>query len=153
MWQFQWILSLVPDNILIWIYYLFTGLGFALYVGSKLVKLIPFMGQYKLPAEVAGVIVLCGGFYLLGGYGVEMSWRDRAAEMQKKVEEAEAKSKETNIQIVTQYKDKVKIVKEVQVVVQERIKEVEKRIDAECKIGPDAISILNQSAKNVKEAK
>ena len=42
------------------------------------------------------------------------------------------------------WRDKVK---ELQVVYQDRIKEIEKRIDAECKVAPEAIGILNDAAK------
>jgi hypoxanthine-guanine phosphoribosyltransferase len=50
-------------------------------------------------------------------------------------------------------KVKTKIVKEVQIQIEERIKEVEKIIDAECKVDPVAIKILNDAAAPVGEAK
>ena len=59
----------------------------------------------------------------------------------------EEQSKQKNVEIQTIYRDKVKVVKEQQIVIQERIKEVEKKIDAECKIAPEAIDILNQAAR------
>ena len=51
-----------------------------------------------------------------------------------------------NEKIVTVYKDKIKVVKETQVVVQEKIKTVEVKIDSQCKITDDTIDILNQAA-------
>jgi hypothetical protein len=82
-----------------------------------------------------------------------MSWRAKVADLEAQIKVAEAKSQETNVVIQTKYRDKVKIVKDVQLVIQERIKEVEKRIDAECKVAPEAIEILNDSAKNQKGKK
>jgi hypothetical protein len=66
--------------------------------------------------------------------------------MQDKVTAAESKSKETNTVIQTEYRDKVKTVKEVQLVVQERIVKEAAQMDAECKVDASAISILNQAA-------
>ena len=76
-----------------------------------------------------------------------MSWRNKVAELEEKVKVSEAKSKAANVEIQTVYRDKVKIVKETQVVIQERIKEVEKRIDSQCTIDTEVINILNEAAK------
>jgi hypothetical protein len=153
MWQLQWMLSLIPDNILIWIYYLFTFAGLALYIGSKLVKLIPFMGQYKLPAEIVGVIVLCGGFWLLGGYGVEMSWRDRAKEMQAKVDAAETKSKETNVVIQTKIVERVKLVEKKVEVVRNTIERDKEAINAQCTVSDIAVKDYNAAIAAPEETK
>jgi hypothetical protein len=75
-----------------------------------------------------------------------MSWRNKVAELEEQVKVAEAKSKIVNVEIQTVYRDKVKIVKETQVVIQERIKEVEKRIDSQCTVDTDVIKILNDAA-------
>jgi hypothetical protein len=48
------------------------------------------------------------------------------------------------------YIDRVKTVKDTQYVIQERIKEVEKIIDKECKVVPEAVDIHNAAAKNRK---
>jgi Na+/glutamate symporter len=153
MWQLQWVLNLIPDNILIWVYYLLTFAGFALYIGSKLVKLIPFMGQYKLPAEITGVIVLCGSFWLMGGYGVEMAWRDRAKEMQAKVEAAEVKSKETNIVIQTKIVERVKVVEKKVEVVRNIIERDKEAINAQCTVSDIAVKDYNAAIAAPEEAK
>ena len=54
----------------------------------------------------------------------------------------------TEIEIV--YRDRVKVVKQDVVVIQEKIREVEKVIDKGCVIAPEAISILNEAAKSKK---
>jgi hypothetical protein len=76
-----------------------------------------------------------------------MSWRNKVAELEEKVKISEAKSKTANVEIQTVYRDKVKLVKETQVVIQERIKEVEKRSDSQCTIDTEVINILNEAAK------
>lgn len=153
MGQLQWMWSLIPDSILVWVYYAFTFVGLALYIGSKLVRWIPLMGQWKLPAELVGVIVLCGAFWLMGGRDTEMAWRARVAELEAKVKEAEVQSKQVNTVIQEKIVYKTKIVKEIQIKVQERIVEVAAKIDAECKVDPVAIQILNDAAQPVGEKK
>jgi len=97
--QISWMMSLVPDSLFIWVYYILFGLGVGLYVLSKLVTWIPMINQYKLPAEFVGVLLFGAGAYLLGGYGTEMGWRARVADMEEKVRVAEEKSQQVTVKI------------------------------------------------------
>ena len=146
--QIGWMLSLIPDDILVWAYYVLTGLGVSLYVISKLVKLIPFMGQYKFPVEIIGVAILAIGCYLLGGYGVEMSWRDRVKEMQAKVAAAEEKSQQVNTVIKEKIVYKTKIVEKKTVEYVDRIKEIAKEVDAKCEVDTRVIDALNKASED-----
>ena len=148
MWQFQWMLSLIPDSLFIWITYILMIIGSGLYVASKLVKWIPLMGQYKLPAELIGVAVLLVGTYLLGGYGVEMSWRDKVRVLEEKVKAAEAKSQEVKVQIQEKIVYKTKVVKEKETVYIDRIKEIAKEIDAKCEVDPRVVEQLNKASED-----
>jgi uncharacterized coiled-coil protein SlyX len=93
-------------------------------------------------------VLLVSGVYFKGGYSVEMAWRERVAELEAKIAISEQQSKEVNEKIVTVYKDRVKVVKEKQIVVQEKIKTVEVMIDSVCKVTPESIDILNDAAAN-----
>jgi len=148
MWQFQWMLSLIPDSIFVWITYILMIIGAGLYVASKLVKWIPLMGQYKLPAELIGIIVLLAGTYLFGGYGVEMSWRDKVKQLEEKIRIAEEKSAQVNTVIQEKIVYKTKVIKQKEIEYIDRIKEVEKIIDAKCEVDPVAIDILNKAASD-----
>jgi len=146
----MWILSWLPDSFLIWAINIILLIGVIGTTASLLFKLLikyfPWIIPYRLLLQLISVILLIAGVYLRGGYDTEMEWRNRVAELEDKVKVAEQKSREVNVQIQTVYKDKIKVVKETQVVIQERIKEVEKRIDAECKVDPEVINILNDAA-------
>jgi hypothetical protein len=144
--QFQWMLSIIPDAILNWIYWAIIAVGITGVAAGWLGRWIPIYGKYVQFLKPAGVVLLVLGVWLRGGYDTEMAWRAKVAEAEAKVVAAEAKSKETNTVIQTQYRDKVKTVKEVQVVVQERIVKEAAQMDAECKVDASAISILNQAA-------
>jgi hypothetical protein len=143
----MFLLSFIPDA---WLHFavvsiLSTGVG--LYALSFFTRFIPPLIPYSSIVRIIGTLMIVAGIYFYGSYSTEMSWRNRVAELEEKVKVSEAKSKEANIQIQTVYKEKVKLVKETQVVIQERIKEVEKRMDAQCVVIPEVISILNDAAK------
>ena len=148
MWQFQWMLSLIPDSLFIWVTYAMIGVGLALYIASKLVAWIPLMGQYKLPAELIGVLVLVGGAFLFGGYGVEMSWRAKVAELQEQIKVAEAKSQEVKVQIQEKIVYKTKVVKERETVYVDKIIEIAKEVDAKCEVDPRVIEQINKAAED-----
>ncbi len=148
MWQFQWFLSIIPDSIFIWITYALMGLGLLLYIISKLVTWMPLMNQYKLPVELLGVIVLVCGAFLFGGYGVEMSWRAKVAELQEQIKVAEEKSQEVKIQIQEKIVYKTKVVKERETVYVDKIIEIAKEVDAKCDVDPRVIEQINNAAED-----
>ena len=138
-------LSLLPD--VFW-HVLTTG-GVVAVFAAFVLKRIPFVSQYNVPLKIGGMIAVCFGLWMEGGLANEAKWQAKVADMEAKVAAAEAKSDQANKDLAETKKQKVKVVKDVQVVIKERIKEVEKRIDADCKVDPEAISILNDAAKNV----
>ena len=143
----MWMLSFIPDT---WLYLAVISVlsaGIGLYVLSFFTRFIPPLIPYSGIARIVGTVLIVAGIYFYGSYSTEMSWRNRVAELEEKIKISEAKSKAANIEIQTVYRDKVKIVKETQVVIQERIKEVEKRIDAQCTVDAEVINILNEAAK------
>jgi hypothetical protein len=149
MGQLGWMLSLIPDSIFVWIYYIFTIAGFGLYIGSKLVKWIPMMGQYKLPAELVGVVLLVVGAYLFGGHNVQQAWLARVAELEAKVKVAEEKSQQVNKVIETKVVTKIKVVKENVYVNREIIKEVAgKQLDASCSLPKSTVSLHDSASRN-----
>jgi len=146
MGQFTWMFSIIPDAVLNWVYWFIIALGITGMFAGWFGKFIPMYGRYIGFIKPVGIALVILGVWLRGGYDTEMAWRAKVAEAEAKVVAAEAKSKETNTVIQTQYRDKVKTVKEVQVVVQERIVKEAAQMDAECKVDASAISILNQAA-------
>ena len=146
----MWMLAFLPDAFLVWIINTILIVGIVGFVASfffgYVVRWIPTIAPYHLLIQVISIVLLVAGVYFKGGYSVEMAWRERVAELEAKIAISEKKSKEVNEKIVTVYKDRVKVVKETQVVVQEKIKIVEVKIDSQCTITPDTVDILNQAA-------
>lgn len=147
----MWLLSFLPDSLLMYIINSVLVAGvvsffLSFFVLHRILNKFPALAPYHLIIQIVSVVLLVAGIYFKGGYSTEMMWRERVKEVEAKVAAAEAKSKETNTVIQTQYRDKVKTVKEVQVVVQERIIKEAVQMDSECKVDANAISILNQAA-------
>ena len=146
----MWMLSFVPDAFLGFIIDTILVAGIISFTVSFffgfIVRWLPAITPYHLIIQVVSIILLVSGVYFKGGYSVEMNWRNKVAALEAQVAKAEQKSKEVNEKIVTVYKDKVKVVKETQIVVQEKIKTVEVKIDSQCKITADTVDILNQAA-------
>jgi hypothetical protein len=149
----MWMLSFVPDSLLLWIVNTILVVGaigsfLSFFVLHKILNKFPALAPYHLLIQIISIVLLVAGVYLKGGYGVEMAWRERVADLEAKIKVAEAKSEQANIDLAAKQKEKVKVVKEVQVVIKEKIVQVAGKIDAECKVDPEAITIINDAAKN-----
>lgn len=127
--------------------------GIVLYIASKLVTWIPMMGQYKLPAEVVGIVLLVVGAFFYGGHGVQKAWLDRVAELEAKVKAAESKSQIVNTVIQTKIVERVKIVEKQVEVVKKEIEIQREVINAECKINDVAIELYNKAISDPTEIK
>jgi len=145
MWQIQWLLQLIPDGIFVWITYLLFAAGVVLYVASKLVSWIPLMGQYRFPAELAGVVALVIAAYFYGG----VSYREQIAEMKQRVRIAEEKSQQVNTVIETKIIEKVKVVKQNVYITREIVKEVAgQQLDTQCSLPRSTISLHDSASRN-----
>jgi len=143
----MWLLHLLPTSLILWIVNIAMIAGAIGILASFFIKFIPFINIHRTPIQIISIIVFCSGVYWYGGYTTEMIWRDEVAKMEAKVAESEAKSKKVNRVIQKVYVDRVKVVKQDVVVVQEKIREISNTIDKDCKITPEAIDLLNQAAR------
>lgn len=150
MWQFQWIISIIPDSLLIWMINIMLFVGLVGTVAGFFLKFIPFVIQYRLPIQIISIILLVAGVYFKGGYATEMAWRDRVRVADEKARIAEAQAVELNTKLDAEIKKKQSVVKENTIVYRDRIREVATVIDKECKVAPEAIEIHNAAAKNKK---
>jgi hypothetical protein len=107
----MFILHLLPDTVILWVCNGLLLVGIALTVLAFFIKSIPFINQYRIPAQILGIVLLISGVYFRGGYAVEQEWRERVAKVQAKVAAAEQLSKEETIKIVEKVVEKTKIVR------------------------------------------
>jgi uncharacterized membrane protein len=143
-------LSFVPDSLLLWIINIILILGLLGTLSSYFIRFIPPLIPYAGTVKILGIALLVVGVWFRGGYDVESSWREKLRIAEEKARIAEQQAVEANNRINTKIVEKIKVVKENTVEYRDRIKEVEKIIDKECKVVPEAIDIHNAAAKNVK---
>jgi hypothetical protein len=143
----MWLLSFVPDNWLHLAVLAVLASGVGMYVLSLFVNFIPPLKIYKTPIQLIGSLLAIAGVYFYGSYATEMEWRDRVKEAEAKVAIAEAKSQEVNTVIKKVYVDKIKVVHDKEIVIQENIVHVADKMDAKCEVIPEALDILNDAAK------
>jgi preprotein translocase subunit SecF len=114
----------------------------------RILRWFPWIAPYYLILQIISAVCLVGGIYFKGGYSVEMSWREKVKEAEAKVAVAEQQSAELNVKLAEEKKKKAKVRVEYYNTVKTQIKEVEKIIDAECKLDPKVNELVNKAAKN-----
>ena len=118
------------------------------------VRFIPFVNAYRIPVQIAGILLLTVGVYFQGGYTTEMAWRERVAEVEAKLAVAEKRSAEVNTEIVTRVVTQTKLIKErgddiVKYVDREVVRDLEViRFVENCPIPDVIINTHNAAARN-----
>jgi hypothetical protein len=155
----MWILHFLPDTFLAFIVNAILIIGvvstfISFVILNRLLIMFPPLANYYRIAQIVSIIILLAGVYFKGGYSTEMIWRDRVAEVEAKLKEAEAKSAEVNTVIETKIVNRVK---EIKVQGDEVIKYVDREIvkyDTKflpgeiCEIPKEVISAHNAAALN-----
>jgi hypothetical protein len=124
-------------------------LGIVLAVAGLFAHRIPVIWQYQLPFKIAGIVLLALGVYFRGGYSVEMAWRERVAELETKIAQAQEASEKVNTVIETRVVTKTKVIKEKADTIIEyvdREREIIK-FDNKCPVPQEAIDVHNEAAR------
>ena len=106
----MWILHLLPDALIAWIVNIILIAGTVITVAGFFVRFIPFVNQYRIPVQIAGILLLTVGVYFEGGYTTEMAWRERVRVVEAKLEIAQKQSAEVNTEIITKVVTQTKLV-------------------------------------------
>lgn len=133
-----------------WISYIVHAVLIAGIVGTffgSIVAKIPVIGNYGTIVKTIAMPLFVIAVFAEGYLFASTSWIEEAKKFEEKVKIAEKQSQETNVKLGQALADKNNSVKQQQIVIQEKIKEVEVKVNAECKIAPDVVKILNDAAK------
>jgi len=155
--QLIWIFSLIPDFVLVLIAWAAAVGGVALFVASKLVRWIPMMGMYKLPAEIAGVVLLALGSYMLGGQTADQRWQEKVDAVEAKIKVAEEQSKDANVEIQKKTDTQIKYIRGRTEIVREYIDREVVKYDTkfapggECAIPKEFVRAHNDAAEAPKK--
>lgn len=146
-WLIEHTLLLLPA----WFWYAVSVAGAALYFFSGFISAMPQFRPYGLMIKIVGAVALLGGVYLSGGAGVTALWQTSVDEMKAKVAKAEQESADANAALDTSVKSKTKVIRETQIVVQEKIVRDAAKMDATCVVDPVAVEDLNLAAGGKKK--
>ena len=116
------------------------------FFGSIVAK-IPVIGNYGAIVKGIAAPLLLVAIFAEGYLFASKSWIEEAKKFEEKVKVAEQQAKVTNEKLGQVLNEKNNAVKQQQIVIQEKIKEVQVKVNAECKIAPEVIKILNDAAK------
>jgi len=103
----MWILHFLPESLIL---FATTALLLAGIVTTT-ISFLPVLAQYRTPTQVLGIALLVAGVYLRGGLSVEMEWRERVAEMEQKVAEAQAESQKVNETVKARVVTKTQVIR------------------------------------------
>ena len=108
MWQFQWMLGLIPD----WVW---TTLLVGSVVGilsAWLLKRIPFVSQYRFPIQAVSVASLLVSIWFISASSTNAVWEAKIKDLEDKVKLAEEAANTKNIEIQEKIVTKTTVIKE-----------------------------------------
>ena len=144
----MWILHFLPDAFILWFCNILLLVGIVLTIAGFFAHRIPLVWQYQLPFKVVGIALLVLGVYFRGGYSVEIQWRERVAEVEAKLAQAEKASQAANVVLETKGKEKIRVIKEKGEVIKQYIDREITKYDATCNIPNEVVKAHNAAAKN-----
>lgn len=138
------------DSIWTILVHLMVLAGICGYVASYFIKNIPFITQYNLPLRIGCSILFVVGVFFEGTIYNEKVWKERVLLLEEKVKVSQQQSDNANkeLQKFLEYNDQK--TKELQTAIQGRIVKESEKLDSVCIVPPEAISILNDAARNLK---
>ena len=137
-----WLIALMPK----WLIIAFIVVGVLGILAAMFVNKITFIKQYNLPITLVAVVLLVSGVYLQGALAYKESTDLAVAKLEKKLAEAEAKSAQTNTEIVE------KIVKDTEVIrlkgktITEYVDREVVKYDNKCELPKEVIDAHNAAA-------
>lgn len=131
-----------------WIINILLIVGLVATIAGFFLKIIPFVNQYRLPTQIVGVLLLTFGVWLKGGESAHQLWKDRVAEMEKKVEESEKRAWEASKRIHVHVIERTKVIRETATnLANEATSAITPEINAQCPIPKITADRYNQAAR------
>lgn len=149
----MWLLHFLPDSFIQFIVHTIllagvVGSFLSFFIVNRVLRAFPFLSSYVTMAQIISAVLLALGVYFEGGYSAEMQWRERVHEMEAKVAQAEQQAKDATDKLDAKSVNKVKAIREKQVVVKQYITREVTKYDATCKIPSEVVKAHNAAAKN-----
>lgn len=143
----MWLLSWLPDNIIVILVNTVLILGIVLTVVSTVLKIVPFINIYRLPLQIAGVVLILIGVWFHGGWAVEAQWRERVRLLEEQVFASEARSAELNEQLGKEIAKKRAARRQLAEATRQNIEQRRDEINAECRLNSTAVEAYNEAVR------
>lgn len=137
-----WLIAFLPHFVIT----LLIVAGISGLLVSSFVGKIPFITQYNLPIKVFSLILLVGGVYLQGAAGYKAATDKAVAELKVKLAKAEAKSAQTNTEIVEKIVRDTQVIHEKGETITEYIDREIVKYDDKCELPVEVIRAYNAAA-------
>lgn len=142
MWMFFWIIGKIPATF--WLIMAVAGVAF-FFAAGILGRLPPFK-TYAIFIKPLSAIMTVLGIYMYGGASINDHYQKLIKEYEQKIAIAEEKSAAVNTVIEERIKYQTQVIRDNEIVYQDRIIEVATEVDGQCKLDPRVAEILNGAA-------
>lgn len=139
MWLFFWIIGKIPATF--WL--IMACVGVALFFAAGILGRLPPFKSYAFFIKPFSVIIAVLGIYMYGGASINDHYQKLIKEYEQKIKVAEERSNAVNTVIEERVKYQTRVIKDNQIVYQDKIIEVATEIDGQCKLDPRVADILN----------
>lgn len=109
---------------------------------------LPFVNTYKIPIQLISIMLTVLGVWFAGGIAKDKEYREEIEAANARAALAEEQAKTATARVEYVFLDRVQKVKDVQIIIQERIRDVSVKIDEQCRVLPDVIDIHNHAARD-----
>ena len=139
------ILSFIPNIV----FHLIVIAGILGIVASFFLTFIPFVNLYKLPIQIASIILLVFGIYFEGAINTQAVWEQKVAAMEVWVARQEAESADANTKIVELIAKNEKLILEKDNATDKIITKYITKYDNRCDLPNATISVHNSASQNI----
>ena len=147
----MWILHFLPDSVILWFCNILLLTGIIATAAGFFAHRIPGLWQYQLAFKVGGILLLVLGVYFRGGLAVETEWRERVAEVEARLAQAEKASADANRTIEAKTQQQVTRIRQRMTYVRQYVDREVVKYNDQCVI-PDAfVNAHNQAAEALKK--
>lgn len=144
----MWLLHMVVGHLPTGFWLLLSGAGIAGFFAAGVLAHFPPLKAYTLFIKPVCALAAGIGIFMYGGASIDDYYQTMIHELEEKVKIAEAKSQTVNTVIEERVKLQKQVIKDTQLVYQDRIVEVATQIDRECKLDPVVPKLHNDAATN-----
>ena len=139
MWLFFWIIGKIPATF--WL--MMAVVGVALFFAAGILGKLPPFKAYSIFIKPLSVVMAVLGIYMYGGASINDHYQKIIKEYEQKIKVAEEKSAAVNTVIEERVKYQTRVIRDNQIVYQDKIIEVAKEVNGQCKLDPRVAEILN----------